>query len=55
LAGGLARQDPTLAADILWGARALVALERRWADHLLAAWEAGESSLREPLAAAQPA
>jgi hypothetical protein len=55
LAGGLARQDPTLAADILWGARALSELDRRWGDHLLAAWEAGESSLREPLAAAQPA
>ena len=50
LAGGLARQDPTLAADVLWGARALVALEGRWAKHLLAAWEAGESSLRVPLA-----
>jgi heme oxygenase-like protein len=50
LAGGLARQDPTLAADVLWGARALVALDGRWARHLMAAWEAGESSLRVPLA-----
>jgi pyrroloquinoline quinone (PQQ) biosynthesis protein C len=47
LAGGLARAEPELAEDILWGARALVALERRWADSLLAAWERGESSLRE--------
>jgi hypothetical protein len=52
LAGGLARQDPTLAADILWGARALAALDARWARHVLAAWEAGESSLRVPLAEA---
>ena len=46
LAGGLARAEPQLAGDILWGARALVALERRWADSLLGAWERGESSLR---------
>jgi hypothetical protein len=46
LAGGLARQEPALAADILWGARALLAVERRWAEHLLSAWAEGESSLR---------
>ena len=50
LAGGLARQDPGLAADILWGAAALDALERRFATHLLDAWEAGDSSLRTPIA-----
>src|SRR5690349_1467827 len=49
LAGGLARQDPGLAADILWGAAALAALERRFADHLLDSWSAGESSLRRPI------
>src|SRR4051794_35159634 len=49
LAGGLARQDPTLAADILWGAAALDALERRFAEHLLDCWAAGESSLRAPI------
>ena len=46
LAGGLARQDPALAADVVWGARALLALEGRWAAYVLAAWEDGESSLR---------
>jgi hypothetical protein len=46
LAGGLARQDPRLAADIVWGARALLALEGRWAEHLLAAWSSGAPSLR---------
>jgi hypothetical protein len=51
LAGGLARQDPSLAADVLWGAAALIELEGRFARHLLGAWEAGESSLRDPAAA----
>jgi hypothetical protein len=45
LAGGLARQQPDLARDILWGARALVDVEARWASHLMSAWEAGERSL----------
>jgi Iron-containing redox enzyme len=53
LAGGLARQDPTLAADVLWGARALVALEDRWGARLLGAWEEGRSSLLAPLAKRQ--
>ena len=54
LAGGLVRQEPALAADILWGAHALVELEDRWARHLLGAWRRGESSLlaRPPLAVA---
>jgi hypothetical protein len=51
LAGGLARQEPALARDILWGASALVAVEGRWAGHLMAAWERGASSLRVPLPA----
>jgi len=45
LAGGLARDEPGLAGDIIWGARALMAVERRWADSLLDAWERGEPSL----------
>jgi hypothetical protein len=45
LAGGLARQDPSLTADIVWGARALLELDRRWAAHVLAAWDEGASSL----------
>jgi Iron-containing redox enzyme len=49
LAGALARQEPEVGADVLWGARALVELEARWAAHLLGAWEAGRSSLRAPL------
>jgi hypothetical protein len=50
LAGGLARHEPDLTADVLWGARALVDLEARWGAHVLDAWEAGVSSLRAPLA-----
>ncbi|MEA2190296.1 MAG: hypothetical protein QOI73_417 [Solirubrobacteraceae bacterium] len=46
LAGGLARQQPQIAADILWGAAALVELDARFARHVLAAWKRGESSLR---------
>jgi hypothetical protein len=52
LAGGLARAEPELGGQILWGARALLALDGRWARHLLAAWEAGRSSLRAPVSAA---
>jgi hypothetical protein len=49
LAGGLARAEPQLEADVLWGAAALVELEGRFARHLLGSWEAGASSLRAPL------
>jgi hypothetical protein len=52
LAGGLLRQDPSLAASLLFGARALVELEARWTRHLLSSWEAGRTSLRAPVAAA---
>ena len=52
LAGGLARDEPEVTADILWGARALIHVEANWARHLLGAWERGESSLRgTPVAA----
>ena len=49
LAGGLAAVEPEVAADVLFGARALLQVEARWAQHLIDAWEAGESSLRSPL------
>jgi hypothetical protein len=45
LAGGLANQDPSLVADILWGARSLAYLDARWSGYVLDAWEQGESSL----------
>ena len=47
LAGGLARQEPELADQILFGVRALLLCERRFAGHLLDAFERGESSLLE--------
>ncbi|HEX5989228.1 MAG TPA: iron-containing redox enzyme family protein [Solirubrobacterales bacterium] len=49
LAGGLAADEPEVAADILFGARALLQLEARWASHLMDAWEGGETSLRSPV------
>ncbi|HXR61837.1 MAG TPA: iron-containing redox enzyme family protein [Solirubrobacterales bacterium] len=52
LAGGLAADEPAVAADILFGARALLQVEARWATHLMDSWERGESSLRAPVAAA---
>jgi hypothetical protein len=48
LAGGLVRQRPELAPDVIWGAQALLFLEGRWARHLLERWDANESSLLEP-------
>ena len=50
LAGGLAADEPEVAADILFGARALLQVEARWATHLMDSWDRGESSLREPAA-----
>jgi hypothetical protein len=47
LAGGLARQEPELGPDILWGARALIEVEARATRAMMAAWEAGVSSLRQ--------
>lgn len=49
LAGGLAADEPEVAADILFGAHALLQIEARWATHLMDSWERGESSLREPI------
>jgi hypothetical protein len=49
LAGGLAHAEPALAADILFGARTVMALEERFTDHLLDSWAAGTTSLRSPL------
>jgi Iron-containing redox enzyme len=49
LANALARAEPQLAPDILFGARALLTLEARWAEHLLGCWNRGETSLLRPL------
>jgi hypothetical protein len=53
LAGGLVRQDETIGADILWGARALSELDRRWASHVLHCWSEGRTSLLRELTVPQ--
>ncbi|MHB8671398.1 MAG: iron-containing redox enzyme family protein [Acidimicrobiales bacterium] len=45
LAGSLARQEPQLTGEILFGARALMDVEARFASHVLLAWQSGRSSL----------
>ncbi|HEU5475899.1 MAG TPA: iron-containing redox enzyme family protein [Actinophytocola sp.] len=47
--GDLLDREPELAADVVFGVRATDLLEQRLADHLLSAWDAGETSLRQPL------
>jgi Iron-containing redox enzyme len=54
LAGGLARQDEALGADIVWGARALNDLERRWAAYVLDCWGDGRTSLLRELTDYEP-
>ncbi len=46
LAGELARQQPDLYDDILFGAAACLAVEDLAGDHILKCWAAGRSSLR---------
>ena len=49
LAGPFAVQEPEQAPGVLFGARAVMAVEGRFARHLLDSWHAGRSSLRRPL------
>jgi hypothetical protein len=53
MAQGLALSEPALVQDILFGVRALLDLDGRWAVHVLESWERGMSSLLEPLASAR--
>lgn len=46
LAAGLVRAEPHLADDLLFGARAAMAVEGHASAHILGAWESGRSSLR---------
>jgi hypothetical protein len=48
LAGGLTRSEPQLAGDIIFGARAIMAVEGRFTAHLLDSWASGRSSLLPP-------
>ena len=45
MAAGLAAREPALAPDILFGARAIIDVEARFADHLLGSWARGRTSL----------
>jgi hypothetical protein len=49
LAGGLVRQEPAQARNVLWGARTLAHLDNRWGSRLLERWQHGVSSLRRKL------
>jgi hypothetical protein len=47
--GALVAREPHLDRDVVFGIRAHTAVEDRLADVLMAAWKAGEPSLRRPL------
>jgi hypothetical protein len=46
MVGGLLLDEPSLSDDVVFGARALDLIERKFAERLLSAWSIGESSLR---------
>ena len=48
LVGGLAAAEPELVGDVQFGARALMAVEGRFASHLLRTWRDRQSSLLGP-------
>ena len=51
LAAGFARTEPSRGGDVLFGARALMAVEDRFARHMLDSWASGDSSLRRHVSA----
>jgi Iron-containing redox enzyme len=53
MAQGLAIAEPDLAGDIIFGVRALLELDGRFASHVLGRWDQGTTSLLEPLATAR--
>ncbi len=52
MCGSLVAEDPSLTADVLFGAACSLALDGLAARHVLGAWEAGRSALREERALA---
>jgi hypothetical protein len=46
LAGGLVRDEPALADDLIFGAHALMRVEARMATHLVTEWRQGHTTLR---------
>jgi hypothetical protein len=55
LAASVAAESPALAADVVFGAAALLHVEGEFARHLLSAWRSGRSSLRSFAAHGCPA
>lgn len=47
--GDLVAREPALDRDVVFGIRAFDLVENRLADHLMACWRAGQTSLRRPL------
>lgn len=45
MAGALVEDEPAMVRDVLFGATALLALERRWVEHVLPAWKSGRDGL----------
>jgi hypothetical protein len=50
LVGGFAEQFPDETDEILFGASALLLVEREFSDALLSPWKSGKSSLRDAAA-----
>lgn len=46
LCGGLVRDEPELAGDVLFGAACALYMDAIWAGHLIDCWDAGRTSLR---------
>jgi hypothetical protein len=51
LVAGFLESEPSAAGTVLFGARALMEVERRFAESLRGSWSAGVTSLRAPLSA----
>ena len=47
--GDLVAREPDLEDDVVFGMRAFEFVEDRLADHMVASWTAGQTSLRRPL------
>jgi hypothetical protein len=53
LIGGFVEDHPDEAAEVLFGAAALLHVERRLSEHIIGCWDAGRTSLRTPLPGSQ--
>lgn len=53
LIGGFVEDHPDEAHEVLFGAAALMAVERTFAEHLIGCWERGRSSLLTPLSGSE--